>query len=73
MGNGRRNKNESEKQMTKANPEYERFNTAMDKILRADPKIVKAAMDEEKRERMANPKLKRAFAPRVRRASSGKD
>jgi hypothetical protein len=35
----------------KTNPEYEQFNTAMDKILRADPKIVKAAMEEEKRER----------------------
>ena len=50
----------------KINPEYERFNTAMDTILHADPKIVKAAMEEEKRERAANPKLKRAFAPRVR-------
>lgn len=57
----------------KANPEYEQFNTAMDTILRADPKIVKAAMEEEKRERAANPKAKRAFAPRVRRASGGKD
>lgn len=57
----------------KNNPEYEQFNTAMDKILRADPKIVKAAMEEEKRERAANPKAKRAFAPRVRRASNGKD
>ena len=53
--------------------EFETFNQAMRTILRADPKIVKAAMEEEKRERAANPKLKRAFAPRVRRASSGKD
>jgi hypothetical protein len=59
--------------MTKPSPEYEQFNTAMDKILRADPKIVKAAMEEEKRERAANPTTKRAFAPRVRRASNGKD
>jgi len=57
----------------KPNPEYERFNTAMATILHADPKIVKAAMEQEKRERAKNPKLKRAFAPRVRRASSGKD
>ncbi len=53
--------------------DYEAFNVAMDTILRADPKIVKAALEEEKRERVANPKLKRAFAPRVRRASTGKD
>ena len=31
--------------------EYERFNKAMDHILRADPKAVKAAMEAEKRER----------------------
>jgi hypothetical protein len=54
----------------KPNTEYEQFNMAMDKILRADPKIVKAAMEEEKRERAANPKAKRAFAPRV---SNGKN
>jgi hypothetical protein len=57
----------------KHSEEYKQFNTAMDKILRADPKIVKAAIEEEKRERAANPKIKRAFAPRVRRASSGGD
>ena len=53
--------------------EFDAFNHAMTTILRADPKVVRAAMEEEKRERAANPKAKRAFAPRVRRASSGKD
>jgi hypothetical protein len=53
--------------------EFEQFNQAMDKILRADPQIVKAAMEEAKRERASDPKPKRAFAPRVRRVSSGKD
>ena len=32
-------------------PEYEKFNAAMNTILRADPKAVKAAMEAEKRER----------------------
>jgi hypothetical protein len=59
--------------MKNCSSEFESFNTAMDTILRADPKVVKAAMEEEKRERAANPKTKRAFAPRVRRASGGKD
>jgi hypothetical protein len=31
--------------------EFDRFNNAMDTILRADPKAVKAAMEAEKRER----------------------
>lgn len=57
----------------KTSSEYQEFNKAMDTILRADPKVVKAAMDDAKRERAAEPKPKRAFAPRVRRASSGKD
>ena len=50
-----------------------KFSQAMEVILRADPKIVKEAMESEKRERSRNPKAKRAFAPRVRRALSGKD
>jgi len=35
----------------KSNPEYEKFNKAMDTILRADPKAVKAAMEADKQER----------------------
>ena len=57
----------------KTSREYQAVNKAMDAILRADPKIVKAAMDEAKQERAADPKPKRAFAPRVRRVSGGKD
>jgi hypothetical protein len=37
--------------MQKQNPEYEQFNASMEKILRADPKMVKAAMEAEKQER----------------------
>jgi hypothetical protein len=59
--------------MPKTSGEYRAFNKAMDTILRADPKVVKAAMDEAKQERAADPHAKRAYAPRVRRASNGKD
>jgi hypothetical protein len=31
----------------KSNPEYEAFNRTMDAILRADPSVVKAAVDAE--------------------------
>jgi hypothetical protein len=31
--------------------DYEKFNRAMDKLLKADPKVIKDKMDEEKRER----------------------
>lgn len=55
------------------NSEMERFDAAMDTILRADPKVVKAAMEQAKRERAADPQPKRAYAPRARRASGGKD
>jgi hypothetical protein len=55
----------------KSDHEYDAFNAAMETILRADPKVVKAAMDEAKRERAVDPQPKNAFAPR--RASSGKD
>lgn len=57
----------------KDSAEYNNFNEAMTKILRANPKVVKAAMEEDKRERADMPKPKRAFAPRVRRASSDKN
>jgi hypothetical protein len=36
-------------QSMKTNPEYEKFSTAMDTILRADPKAVKEAMEAEAR------------------------
>jgi hypothetical protein len=35
----------------KSNPEYENFSRAMNTILRADPKAVKAAMEADKQER----------------------
>lgn len=33
--------------------ELDTFNTAMDKLLKADPKLIKAAMEQEKQEREA--------------------
>jgi hypothetical protein len=36
--------------MNKSNQEYNIFNDAMDKILRADPKAVKEAMEKEAQE-----------------------
>lgn len=45
--------------MTKKNPEYDNFNKAMEKILKADPKIVKGAMEAEKRERAKERKAKK--------------
>jgi hypothetical protein len=42
--------------------EYQTFNQAMDKILKADPAKVKAAMDEEKRERAAERTAKKTEA-----------
>ncbi len=44
----------------KPSPEYAAFNTAMDTILKANPTVVKAAMEEEKRERATARKAKRA-------------
>lgn len=37
----------------KSENEFNKFNTALGRILRADPTIVKAAMEAEKREREA--------------------
>ncbi len=42
--------------------ERETFDEGMDKLLRANPKIVKAAMEQEKQEREAERKAKRAAA-----------
>lgn len=40
--------------------EFDKFNAAMDTILKANPTVVKAAMKEEKRERATERKAKRA-------------
>ncbi len=40
--------------------ERETFDEGMDNLLRANPKIVKAAMEQEKQEREAERKAKRA-------------
>jgi hypothetical protein len=42
-----------------SNPEYEQFNSAMDKILKADPARVKAQMEAEKKEREEKRKAKK--------------
>ncbi len=41
-------------------PEFDKFNAAMDTILKANPIVVKAAMKEEKRERATERRAKRA-------------
>jgi hypothetical protein len=55
----------------KTNPEYEQFNRTMDSILRADPKAVKAAVDEEVQtntaEREARGERKRGRKPKVQK------
>jgi hypothetical protein len=50
----------------KTNPEFDTFNSAMDTILKANPQIVKSAMDQEKQERKSK---REASAP----ASSSRD
>jgi hypothetical protein len=37
----------------KSNPEYETFSSTMNMILKANPEVVKAAMEADKRERAA--------------------
>jgi hypothetical protein len=41
------------------NEEYKKFENAMDTILKANPKVVKEAMEEERREREKERKEKR--------------
>ena len=48
----------------KKSEEYDNFNSAMDTILKADPKAVKEKMEAEKREREEQRKAKRATAKR---------
>jgi hypothetical protein len=37
----------------KTNPEFDTFSSSMDTILKANPEVVKAAMEADKRERAA--------------------
>jgi hypothetical protein len=46
----------------KTNPEYEQFNSAMDAILKADPKAVKDSMEAEKRANAEKRKTKKSSA-----------
>ena len=46
----------------KSNNELENFNTGMARLLKANPQVVKAAMEQEKQERKAERKTKRASA-----------
>ncbi len=43
---------------SKENSDYDRFNSGMEKLLKANPLAVKAAMEQEKREREAERKRK---------------
>jgi hypothetical protein len=56
----------------RSNPEFQRFNSAMDTILRADPKAVKEAMEAEKRANAEKRKAKKKPSASGR-AVSGKD
>jgi hypothetical protein len=54
----------------KNNPEFDKFDAAMSTILKADPKAVKAAMEQDKKDRAKQRKPKTYSASR---ASIGKD
>lgn len=56
----------------KSKSESDKFDAAMGRILKANPVIVKAVMEEEKRERAATRKAKRASAARASNASGQK-
>ena len=53
-----------------SNQEFNKFNTAMDTILKANPQAVKDAMEKDKTNRARKRKAKRASADR---ASNDKD
>ena len=55
--------------MTKSNSDFEKFDSAMSTILKADPKAVKAAMEQDKKDRAKRRKPKISSAVRV---STGK-
>jgi len=57
----------------KNNPEYENFSNSMDTILKADPRVVKAAMEAEKRNRAEEAKAtgKRGRGRPPKNAASG--
>jgi hypothetical protein len=44
----------------KSNPEYDNFSSAMDAILRADPKAVKEAMEADKKANAEKRKTKKS-------------
>jgi hypothetical protein len=58
--------------MKKAMKEFEQFNEAMNTILRADPKVVKEAMEREKHENAKKRKTKKESSA-LDRVSSDKD
>jgi hypothetical protein len=58
--------------MKKAMKELEQFNEAMNTILRADPKVVKEAMEREKHENAKKRKTKKQSSA-LDRVSSDKD
>lgn len=57
--------------MTKRNAEFQNFNSAMDTILKADPKAVKEQMEAEKKANAEKRKTKKSSASG--HASNGKD
>ena len=57
--------------MTKRNAEFQNFNSAMDTILKADPKAVKEQMEAEKKANAEKRKTKKSSASG--HTSNGKD
>jgi hypothetical protein len=55
----------------KTNPEYEKFSKAMDTILKADPKAVKAAMEADKKQRENERKVKRTTTTQSKTKGNG--
>ena len=53
-----------------ASEEFEKFSEGLGKILKADPKLVKAAMEQEKKERAEERKAKRASSASAPSSSS---
>jgi len=50
----------------KSNPEYQRFQDGIRKILKANPAVVKAAMEQERQERASGGKAKRGPKPKTK-------
>ena len=57
----------------KSSPEFDKFNSAMDALLRADPKAVKEEMEREKQQNAEKRKAKKKPSASARAASATDD